>query len=670
MTHTESRCSLQQSVSDGLNHDALRIPRSGVFREHQHAHTNACTRSTLTRFAAAATRHINRRHSDAMGLSEKSGCAGRAMVWAPGAACFADEEATQSPPIVGCVVQRPCASCCGCVLFMFFTLFMAMGAISSQTEDFPTTDSSGFRDRSDFTSLAMDAVTLIGQKKDAQEGDATEGMICTEGRDGTRCITDTVMPVQSEMMMRWSLILMFKRANDGNVFESEILNKIKAVVGNVLNAPGYADFCLRKSPAAKSITGLDIAADTITISPADESIGLEEGTEMMLSDHSGTSGPSITAAVTEIAGLDAGDENTIKLDEIESRDRQNSPTEQIAAGQKLQLASKPGRTCAAQPLGEDLIVGDVTGNVLTFETPIRVSDPDAQANCVITRAPPCQALPLDTPLLVTGVASSGGSTTVTFDTDITRTDTTLSNCDLTATKGICENINSPLNWLFPSEISVPGQPDMLLYDGQGDTTPPCVANHALVDNECDRRAGPCLCTSMACACDDSVTGATAADRLDASLAIMAQSPWSLYMVGREFSPENRRSDVFQLTIGFGGPLCRTESQGPIPGRENKPTAREQYCYENSQDDADAQTKLFEEWAIENVKTDLDEGDLIKELEQDHDVEVLYFFPIIAFQEILDVLVHDGLLAIGSVTFVFFYMYFHSSSAFIAAAGEP
>lgn len=598
--------------------------------------------------------------------AEKKGCPARAMAWAPGAACFGDEEATQSPPVVGCVVQRPCASCCGCIGFMFLTLFMAMGAISSQTEDFPTTDSSGFRDRSDFTSLAMDAATLIGLEKKAQDSDDTEGMICTEGRDGLRCITDTVMPIQSEMMMRWNLILMFKRANDGNIFEAEILTKIKAVVDNVLDTPGYSDYCLRKTPTANSIDGIDTAAETITVSPADESIGLEAGTEMMLSDHSGTSGPGITgAAVASIAGLDLGDDNTVTLDPTESRTRQSSPTEQIAAGQKLRLASKNGRTCVAQPLGEDLIVGDVTDNVLTFETPIRASDPDALLNCVITRAPPCQALPLDTPLVVSSASSAGGSTTVTFETDITQTDATLSNCDLTATKGVCQNINSPLNWLFPSVMSTGGQ-DMLLYDGQGATTPTCVVNHAVVDNTC--RTPPCPCTSMACECDTSVTGASAVDKLDASLAIMAESPWSLYMVGREFSSDNRRSDVFQLTIGFGGPLCRTAEQGPIPGREGKPTKREQYCYENSQDDEEMQTKLFEDWAVENVKKDLDEGELIKALEESHDVEVLYFFPIIAFQEILDVLMHDGLLAIGSISFVFFYMYFHSSSAFIAAAG--
>lgn len=606
--------------------------------------------------------------------SEKKGCPATAVAWAPGPACFRDAEATQAPPVVDCVVQRPCACCGGCIFFMFLTLLMAMGAVSSQTEDFPTTDSSGFRDRSDFTSLAMDAATLIRQAKEKQEGDNTEGMICTEGRDGTtECILDTVMPVQSQTMRRWSLILMFKRENGATIFEPEILRKIRALVDNVLNAPGYPDFCLRKAPVVKTISSVDTTGGAITISPADDALGLEEGTEMILSDHSGTSGPAITdATVAEIAGLDVSDENTITLDEVESRTRQSSPTEQIAVGQTLQLTSKVGRTCAAQPLDQDLVVAAVTGNTLTFETPVRVSDPDAQNNCVITRAAPCALLPLGTPMLVTDTSStaSTSTTTITFDADITfethaTADPALSNCDLTATKGACESINSPLNWIFPSEMSV-ADSTYLVYDGQGSSNPTCVANHALLDNEC-RTPGACPCTSMACVCDPSSADASALDKLDASLSIMAQSPWSLYMVGKEFSQTNRKSDVFQLTIGFGGPLCRTEAQGPIPGREGKPTKRERYCYENTEDDADAQTQLFEDWAIENVKKDLDDGELTNDL-LDHGVEVLYFFPVIAFQEILNVLMHDGMLAIGSVAFVFLYMYFHSSSAFIAAAG--
>jgi hypothetical protein len=605
----------------------------------------------------------------------KGGCPGTAATWAPGAACFVDEDETAAPPVVRCVVQRPCACCGGCIVFMFVTLFMAMGAISSQTEDFPTTDSSGFRDRGDFTSLAMDAASMIQAAKAKQDGDSEEGKICKDNaRDGSReCVLDKVMPVQSEAQRRWSLILMFKRASDGNIFEADILSLIKQVVDKALNAPGYPDYCLRRTPGAKAITAIDVAGETITIAPADETIGLEAGTEMMLSDHSGTSGPAIAAAALEaIAGLDIdGSDNTVTLDEVESRARQAEPTEQIAAGQKLQLATKPGSgtACAAAPLGTDLIVAAVTGNVVTFETPILVSDANAAANCVLTRVAPCAALPLATPLVVTSAThtdTGSTSSTVSFSTDLTATDSTLSNCDLTATKGICAPLNSPLNWLFPSEMSVGGT-DMLMYDGQGTSTPTCVANHALMDSTCAPPA-TCPCTSMWCACDSSATGATATAKLDASLTVMANSPWSLYMVGKEFSVTNKASDVFQLTINFGGPLCRSVSQGAIPGRADRATKREQYCYENSQDDEEAQADLFTDWAIEAIKKDLDDGELITRLASEYDVEVLYFFPVIAFQEILNVLMHDGLLALGSVTFVFCYMYFHSASAFIAAAG--
>ena len=51
-----------------------------------------------------------------------------------------------------------------------------------------------------------------------------------------------------------------------------------------------------------------------------------------------------------------------------------------------------------------------------------------------------------------------------------------------------------------------------------------------------------------------------------------------------------------------------------------------------------------------------------------DVEVLYFWPVISFKEFLSILLHDGLLAIGSIVFVFFYLWIHSGSAFLAMAG--
>ena len=125
---------------------------------------------------------------------------------------------------------------------------------------------------------------------------------------------------------------------------------------------------------------------------------------------------------------------------------------------------------------------------------------------------------------------------------------------------------------------------------------------------------------------------------------MAQTPWSLYMVGEEFTSTKLETDVMRLTINFGGPLCH---QGK--------------CYKNPETDDEAQMKLFEDWAVANLKDLLDSADF-------DDVEVLYFFPVITFQEILNVLMHDGLLALGSVVFVFCYMWFHSGSAFLAAAG--
>jgi hypothetical protein len=172
---------------------------------------------------------------------------------------------------------------------------------------------------------------------------------------------------------------------------------------------------------------------------------------------------------------------------------------------------------------------------------------------------------------------------------------------------------------------------------------------------------------MWCGCDaTATTGASAAAKLDSSLAVMAATPWSLSMVGKEFSATNRESDVIQLAMSFGGPVCTWGTV--IPGHESRPNDREKYCYDHSGEDSAAQSKLFETWAVDNLKDELDTGATVMALEYEHNVETLFFFPIIAFQEILDVLMHDGFLAMGSVSFVYCYMWFHSGSAFIAAAG--
>ena len=104
---------------------------------------------------------------------------------------------------------------------------------------------------------------------------------------------------------------------------------------------------------------------------------------------------------------------------------------------------------------------------------------------------------------------------------------------------------------------------------------------------------------------------------------MAHTSWSLYMVGKEFTSTNLQTDVMRFTLNFGGPLCK-----------------DGVCYKNPETEKDAQNEMFETWAIDTLKDMLDSSDF-------DDVEVLYFFPVITFQEILNVLMHDGLLALGS-----------------------
>ena len=58
-------------------------------------------------------------------------------------------------------------------------------------------------------------------------------------------------------------------------------------------------------------------------------------------------------------------------------------------GQRVQLADKPGQTCAAQPKGSDLVVQSVVGPVIKLSTDLTGADVNAGANCVITRISSC-----------------------------------------------------------------------------------------------------------------------------------------------------------------------------------------------------------------------------------------------------------------------------------------
>jgi hypothetical protein len=107
--------------------------------------------------------------------------------------------------------------------------------------------------------------------------------------------------------------------------------------------------------------------------------------------------------------------------------------------------------------------------------------------------------------------------------------------------------------------------------------------------------------------------------------------------------------VTRFTINFGQPL---------PGFKNTSDG------ENTGGGFGAsglQTSKFTKFA-EKLKVKVDE---LQEQYKD-EVDILYFWPLVTFAEILNVLVHDALLAVGSVMFVGIYIHFHTGSSFLAA----
>ena len=166
--------------------------------------------------------------------------------WMPLAACFVADESGR-PPIIRHVVRKTCCCCGGCLFFMILTVFLAVAAVGAQEEDFPTTDSTGFRDRADITSLSMDAVTLVHDLKDAAAKSSTEGMVCTTNRGGEEtCEVDADLPPNSKAERRWGVTLMFKRKDNKNIMTPSILEHIKTkIVDKIISTPDYDKFCLK-----------------------------------------------------------------------------------------------------------------------------------------------------------------------------------------------------------------------------------------------------------------------------------------------------------------------------------------------------------------------------------------------------------------------------------------
>jgi hypothetical protein len=162
-----------------------------------------------------------------------------------------------------------------------------------------------------------------------------------------------------------------------------------------------------------------------------------------------------------------------------------------------------------------------------------------------------------------------------------------------------------------------------------------------------------FCNSAWCSCsaNPSFTGSFSDGgqaEVDALLKRVAANPFLGFLMGKQFSMSNPSSKVTRMTVNFGSPLKGFKNQ--LDG-------------ETGGMGAGKQTKKFETWA-KSLKPKLDEA----ETKYKNSVEVLYFWPLITFQEILNVLLHDGLLALGSVMFVGVYLHIHTGSSFLAATG--
>jgi hypothetical protein len=415
---------------------------------------------------------------------------------------------------------------------------------------FPTTDSSGFRDRDDLRSLQMDAVTLAQTERSEAEKKQYGGKQCTEdevkddvggtcelvckkdGRLGTtKCSVLAEEDPQTVSSRRYILWLLFKREGGKNLFEPAVLTKINAIVQRVLTDASFSNFCLK----------------------------IKESSQLEFIKNNPSAGGGMMSAL---------------LADTESKYTCAMPTSPLSW-------AFPSTVTATYDTSAMTLPAEIPPTMFTY--------PDDKMYI-----PDAKLLEGLGPLLTTS-----GATKMATET--------------------------------------------LRFDGMGATTVPCAIG-TVSSRPCFNLTCPTGCFGTHCDCTPGETKSEQ-QRVDAALSVMANQPWTLSMVGKSFSAEAPQSDVMRLQVSFGGPLCTPDGK----------------CYKNNDDDPTAQTKMFTDWAGADLKTFLDEADF-------DDVEVLYFWPVISFKEFLSILLHDGLLAIGSIVFVFFYLWIHSGSAFLAMAG--
>eukprot|EP00750_Incisomonas_marina_P031230 INCI7785.2.p1 GENE.INCI7785.2~~INCI7785.2.p1 ORF type:complete len:1466 (+),score=281.45 INCI7785.2:324-4721(+) len=172
-----------------------------------------------------------------------------------------------------------------------------------------------------------------------------------------------------------------------------------------------------------------------------------------------------------------------------------------------------------------------------------------------------------------------------------------------------------------------------------------------------RPAGFCSqCYSQSCFCE-AVPAANSSNetenlqsRIDSISALMASTPFLAMSFGGEFNTSNLESGVMLFSMDFGGPL---EGFATVDEGENG----------SFFDPPGPQSTVFGEWASAAYEV-LDAYGA----EGEGDIEVVYFWGIALPDITLNLLIHDVILVTGSVTFIFFYMWFHTQSCCLSGMG--
>ena len=182
-------------------------------------------------------------------------------------------------------------------------------------------------------------------------------------------------------------------AADTTILAGQTLQLIDAAGQTCLATPKASD--LKVASVTAAIAGAAVAsiddgtANSVTLAAADATI--LKGQKLRLADapsqtcNAAPKGSdllvkSVTHAVLSgvvVASIDDGAANSITLATADTS---------FLPGQQLQLASATSQTCAAAPLGANLVIASVSGAVITFTTDITSGDGSAASNCVLNRA--------------------------------------------------------------------------------------------------------------------------------------------------------------------------------------------------------------------------------------------------------------------------------------------